>query len=129
MPESDKAILAAEVDPMDAARLFRTLVLLGYRVRPASSAEQVMEAIRRQIFTHAALAIEMTIEGEPIITRLSALPSMAQLIAVGPPGDQKAERQARLAGADLYICRPVGIEVLAKALRAAAARTPVLPPW
>ena len=118
----NKAILAAESDPVDAARLFRALALLGYRVTLATSPEQVLEMIRQHVFPQAVVAAEMTLGDEPILARLARLPSMRCLVATGPAGQTEMEQRGRLSGATVYLPRPVTIEALAKALRVPVTR-------
>jgi len=112
----ETAILAAEPDPMDSARLSRSLVLLGYSPETATSAEEVLKLIRRRMYQRAIVAIELTWQGEPILVRLARLPSMRAVLAIGPAGDPEMETLARLSGADAYLARPVTIDSLSKAL-------------
>lgn len=110
-------ILIGEADARNAARLFRALILLGHRPALAMSSRQLVKMIGAQIFRHAIVAAELTIEGDPVLARLSRLPCMERLIALGQAGNVDMESRARLAGADMFLPRPVAIESLAKALQ------------
>jgi len=119
-------ILAAEGRPEDAMRLRECLAILGEHVRMATSAAEVMEHLRRDIFTRAVVAVELSWDCEPMLARISRLPAVEHLVATGPPGDTRMEARARAAGARAYVARPVTVRVLAMALgtrRRAEART------
>ena len=109
-------ILAAERGPAESSRLYRSLVQLGCRVRTGSSAEEVLLMIRREIFQRAVVAVELAWEGQPILARLARLPSLWDIVAIGPSGDFEMERLGRASGVHLYLERPVTMEKLAKAL-------------
>jgi len=116
------AILAAETDAVRSARLSRSLMLLGYSPEATASPREVLEMIRRRVFDGALIAAELTWQGEPVLSRVSRLPSIRSLVAIGPAGDARMETLARLSGANAYLPRPVTIESLAKVLRAPADR-------
>jgi len=116
MTRGDTLILACESDPIESARLSRALMLLGYSPETATSADEVIELIRSRMYQRAIVAIEMTLQGEPVLTRLVRLPSTKAVLAVGPAGDPEMETLARLSGAAAYLPRPVTIESLSKAL-------------
>ena len=116
MLERQERILTAEPDANEAMRLHRSLSLLGYQVELARAPEEVLALIRNNIFTRAIVAVELSLDGENILAKLAQLPSMKCLIASGPAKDHQAETDARLAGADLYLSRPVTMESLAQAL-------------
>jgi len=112
----ETTILAAEPDPVESARLSRSLVLLGYSPETAASADGVLELIRRRMYERAVIAIELTWQGKPVVVRLARLPSVREVVALGPAGDPEMETLARLSGADAYLARPVTIESLSKVL-------------
>lgn len=125
MLEQQERILTAEPDANAAMRLTKSLSLLGYQVELARAPEEVMALIRKNIFRRAIVAVELSLEGQNILARLAQLPSMKYLIATGPAKDCQAETNARLAGANLYLPRPVTMESLAKALWEPAPRKAV----
>jgi len=111
------AILAAESDPSGSDHLARCLRGLGYEVRPASSSEAVLSALRERLFAKAVVAVELTGPGGgPLAAVVSRLPSVERLVVIGPGGDEAAERLARECGAQVYLARPVSAERLARAL-------------
>ncbi len=116
MLERQERILTAEPDANEATRLTKSLSLLGYQVELARAPEEVLALIRSNIFSRAIVAMELSLDGENILARLAQLPSMKCLIATGPAKDLQAETNARLAGANLYLPRPVNMESLAQAL-------------
>ena len=63
------------------------------------------------------IATELTAGQDPLLARLARLPALQPLVATGPPDDPATEMLARLAGADVYLTRPVSPEVLASALQ------------
>jgi hypothetical protein len=93
------------------------LLRLGLDVYLAMSREEVFRWLQRRVFTRAVVAAELNIGGEMLIARLSRLPAIRCLIAVGPDGDMEMEAQARIAGAKAYLGRPLDIEALAATLR------------
>lgn len=109
-------ILAAEPDSVDAERLSSTLRRLGQPVQVATSAQQVLGLMRRQMFDQAVIAAELVMDGQSLLAYLSELPLIDHLVAVGPAGDLQTERSARLAGAGAYLVRPVTEEALTGAL-------------
>ncbi len=113
----ESTVLAAEGDLRSTWHLVRCLVPLGLRVYPASSVREVIERLRKQVFTQAFVATELSLNGEPLLSRLGQLPSMQVLVALGPGGDAEAEARARAAGAGIYLARPVTTAMLADALQ------------
>jgi len=110
------AILAAESDPADAENLLRCLKLYGQTVLLATSSEDVLRLIRRQVYERAVVGVDLVIGDEPLLARLSSLPALRYLVATGPPGDVEMETLARLAGAGVYLQRPVSADDLGLAL-------------
>ena len=117
---SQKGILAAEHDNRSAKELAEVLAALGYDVYPAASAAEAMGVMRRVILRAAVVAVELALGDEPLLARLSHLPAIERLVAIGPPGDGETELKARLAGASAYVARPATADDLADALSAPA---------
>jgi CheY-like chemotaxis protein len=113
----EHAVLAAEADVNQTWHLVRCLVPLGLRVYPASSVREVIDRLRKQVFTQAFVATELNLDGEPLINRIGQLPSIQVLVALGPGGNTGLESRARAAGAGIYLTRPVTTEMLAEALQ------------
>lgn len=111
-----RPILAAEATFDDARHLVRCLAPLGMQVYLAASVDQALDRLRHMIFRDAIAATELTFEGELLLRRLSRLPAMRCLVALGPADDVEAEARARAAGANVYLSRPVTPEMLALAL-------------
>ena len=110
------AILAAETNGQDARHLLRSLTPLGRPVRLATTTQDVLELLRREIFIAAVAAVEMALDGEPMLARLARLPSLEHLVAVGPVGEMNWRNLAYRAGAETCLTRPVTTEALAGAL-------------
>lgn len=113
---NESPILVAEPLEADAERLERLLRQMGYAVRVTVTAEQTLGALREEVFVRAIVAIELTLDGEPLLGRLRRLPAMNLLVATGPPAEGLAEVRARQAGADVYLPRPVQFVPLAMVL-------------
>ena len=114
---NENAILAVEVHPADAERLSQCLMSLDRPVRLTTSPQELLELIRRETFSQAVVAAEMTLGDESVLALLASLPEMELLAATGPPDDWEMEKRARLAGADFYLPRPVTTEALAMAFQ------------
>ena len=108
-------ILVAETSLEEACRLGLLLRQAGRAAQTVATAGQVLEIVGRQMVHQAVVAMELTIEDEPILARLSRLPAMRRLVAVGPAAEPCIEQRARQAGAQVYLPRPVagGLLVLA----------------
>ena len=115
--ETEMQILVAEINPGEAQRLVRALETLCWSAQVATSPEQILDLLRRQIFHEAIVAVELDIADKPALAHLTLLPIVQRLVAVGPPGDINMEIRARTAGAGAYITRPVTPGVLAGVLR------------
>ena len=109
-------VLVAEPVLADLKQVVTFLVSLGQPVRVATSSWDARDLLRRQIFTRAIVAAEMTFDGGPLIARVAAMPTLERIVATGPTGDRHLEVRARLAGAHVYLVRPVIAEALALAL-------------
>ena len=116
----DSTILIAE--PGNSAFLAGLLRSLYGSARVAADADEVFRIARKESIRQAVVAIELTVAGETVLSRLAGLPSLERLIAIGPPGQAGLERQARQAGADVYLSRPAPIARLLEALNAPGAR-------
>lgn len=109
-------VLAAEPALADARHLVGCLTRLRQTVRVAMSADDIIDMLRREVFTRAVVAVELTLDGEPILARLARLPMPKRIVAVGPAGDPTSEVLALVSGAQTYLARPVSVEDLARAL-------------
>ena len=76
--------------------------------------------LRRELFDAAVLGVEMDADGESMIEYIARFPSAGLLMATGPGGDWELERCAQLAGAAVYLPRPIYAESLTEASRACA---------
>jgi len=112
----DKPILLAEIMPDSAISLAGLLRLLGYRVCPAQDSDSALLVLRREVVHSAIVAVELTYRGRPLLARVAALPSMRNLLAVGPAGQARWELRARRAGAGQYFPRPVDPQRLTQTL-------------
>jgi ActR/RegA family two-component response regulator len=121
----DNPILLAETIPDSATDLAVMLRCLGYRPHLACTCEMALDVLRREIVGSAVVAVELTDCGEPMLARLATLPSMRQLLAVGPADGAFWELRARRAGAGVYLPRPVTLERLTQALGGCVVYDPV----
>ncbi len=126
--QDSESILAAEINAAAAEHLLRCLEPLGRPVFLATSCQQVLEGLRRQVFRRAAVAAELVLDGELLLARLSRLSVLEHLAALGPGGSADVEKRARRAGARVYVPRPVTTELLSKALRLPLGRRGARPP-
>ncbi len=109
-------VLIAEPIRDDGAFLDSLLRSWGQDVRAATSVNQVLQIVRREFVQQAIIATELVSAGQMLVARLAALPSLHRLIAIGPARRPEIERRARLAGADVFLPRPVLANRLAQAL-------------
>jgi len=109
-------VLVAEPVLADLKQVVTFLVSLGQPVRVATSPWDALDLLRRRIFTRAIVAAEMTFDGGPLIARVAAMPTLERIVGTGPADDRHLEVRARLAGAHVYLVRPVIAESLALAL-------------
>ena len=105
-------ILVAEVDRVEAKRLARALKALNCTVRLADSSEQVIKLLRNEEFDAGLVAVELQIGKDSVLAYLSRLLAMKYLAGVGSGDDPDAELRARLAGAQVYLPRPVTSQML-----------------
>ena len=110
-------ILIVEPAPDDARHVVRCLEGLKQSVCLAVSAEEAMDLLRRELFTRAVVAAEAMLDGRPLLARIAGLPTLEHVVATGPAEDARMETRARIAGAHLYLPRPVSAKRLARALR------------
>ena len=119
---NESPVLVAEPRMADAMSSHRLLRQMGYLVRVATSPQETLRLMRTEVMARALVAVELTAHtGEPLLSVLRDLPAMRLLMATGPPGRADMEILARRAGADVYLPRPVGIGMLAAALRVSVA--------
>ena len=110
------AILVVEPEPANARHIRRLLRQMSYEAPLATTAPTALDAVRREVFPRAIVAVELVLGSQPLLTYLSRLPAMELLMATGPPGAAGWESRARRAGAHLYLPRPVEATLLATAL-------------
>jgi CheY-like chemotaxis protein len=109
-------VLVAEPVLADAKHMVQCFSRLRQPVRVAMSATDIIDLLRREVFSRAVVATEMMLDGEPVLARLTRLPMLERIVATGPAGDPAMEVRARVAGAHVYLTRPVAGEDLARAL-------------
>jgi CheY-like chemotaxis protein len=112
-----RRVLAVESNPSDVQRITECLTRLGQPFRLATTAERTLEFLRNEIFDKCIAAVELTLDGEPILARLSRLPALNRLVGIGPSNSTEWEDLAYRSGANAYLARPLTVESLAKALR------------
>ena len=112
-----RTVLAAEMRSEDAYNLTRCLKALCVKVHLATSVRESIGLLRCELFDAALVASELEMDGESMVEYISRLPLAKLLMAIGPGGDWRLERRARLAGAAMYLSRPVSTEQLAEAFR------------
>jgi len=112
----ESKVLVGEVNPADSEWIRQLLSRTGRSSHQVGTAEEVLAALRGEIFTQAVIGVELTLGSQPVLSMLSQLPAITKLIGTGPAGDADAERRCRLAGANVYLSRPVDPAALAKAL-------------
>ena len=117
-----RPILVVEPAPDDARHVVRCLKSLKQSVCLAASADEAMDLLRRELFTRAVVAAEVMLDGRPLLARIADLPMMERVVATGPAEDARMETRARIAGAHLYLPRPVSAKILARALMIGDAR-------
>jgi len=115
MPER-LTILLAEPQPDDAEALTHCVGHLGLDFNLAATAEEVIELLRRDLFRAAVIAVELTLRGEPLLRRISRLPVLECLVAIGPGGEAQWQLLARRNGAVAYMPRPATTQSLTTAL-------------
>ncbi len=106
-------ILAVEPVIADSHQLVQCLRQLGHEVWSVATAAEAMALLRQEPFRWAVVAAEMAAGGQPLLARVRHVPTLERLAATGPPGDPEMEVQARCAGADVYLTRPVTAGALA----------------
>jgi CheY-like chemotaxis protein len=109
-------ILVAEFNEDNVSHLVECFARLQQPVRMALSPTDIMNLLRREVFSRAIVAAEMMIDGEPVVARLARLPMMGHVVATGPGDDTAMEVRARAAGASIYLPRPVCLDDLARAM-------------
>ena len=119
---NDRTILVADGIAERADFVRRLLRRMDYRVATAASAEEVLQLMGREMLDAAVVAVEMAMDNEPILARLSRLPALRRLVATGQAGDAQTEILARRSGAHVYLPRPVRMEALAMAIHTPAHR-------
>jgi len=107
MTASDTVALVADEGEAEVIQTAAAVELLGFRVRTATSAGATLDVLRSDVVSVALVGVELTLGGELLLRRISALPSIRWLVAIGPGFRVDLEHAARCGGADVYLSRPV----------------------
>lgn len=118
MTASKTLVLVADGIEAEAIRTAAALELLSFRVRIATSAGSALDVLRSDVISAAFVGVELILGGRLLLKRISALPSIRWLVAVGPGSRVDLEHAARRGGADVYMSRPVSPEQVARSLGA-----------
>jgi ActR/RegA family two-component response regulator len=118
MTASETVILVADGTEAEAIQTAAAVELLGFRVRIAASTRATLDVLRNDVVSAAFVGVELTLGGELLLRRVSALPSIRWLVAIGPGFRADLEHAARCGGADVYLSRPVSPEQVAWSLGA-----------
>ncbi len=110
-------LLAVERSKPDAEELGRCLDKIGIEASLASSTEEALQFLRNRLFDGAIAAVEVRYGAEPLLVALSRLMSPGPVVGIGPAGDWRMERQARMAGVAAYLTRPLSPVALKNALQ------------
>ena len=116
MTASKTVVLVADEIEAEAIRTAAAVELLGFRVRTAASAMATLDVLRSDVVSAALVGVELTLGDELLLKRVSALPSIRWLVAIGPGFRVDLEHAARCGGADVYLSRPVSPEQVAWSL-------------
>ena len=118
MTASKTVVLVADGVEAEAIRTAAAVELLGFRVRTAVSARAALDVLRSDLVSMALVGVELALGDELLLKRVSALPSIRWLVAIGPGFRVDLEHAARRGGADVYLSRPVSPEQVAWSLGA-----------
>ena len=110
--QNEKPVLVAEINQAEAEHLAHELARFSRQARLATSTEQILEVLRGEILHEAIVAVELDIDHKPVLAHLAGLPSFDFLVAVGPANETEMEIRARVAGAQVYLPRPVTSQML-----------------
>ncbi len=110
--QNEKPVLVAEINVAEAEHLARELARFYRQARLATSTEQILEVLRSEILHEAIVAVELDIDHKPVLAHLAGLPSFDFIVAVGPANEAEMEIRARVAGAQVYLPRPVTSQML-----------------
>jgi len=116
MTASETVVLVADGIEAEAIQVAAAVELLGFRVRTATSATVTLDVLRSDVISTALVGVELALGDELLLRRISALPSIRWLVAIGPGFRVDLERAARRGGADVYLSRPVSPEQVAWSL-------------
>lgn len=94
----------------------------GFHVTTVGSAAQLHECLQRGAFDIVVLDLGLPdVDGVEVLRRLRSIPSMGVVVLTGRAGD--ADRLVGLrGGADVYLAKPIDIDVLAATLHSLARR-------
>ncbi len=118
MTASETVVLVADGTEAETIRTAAAVELLGFRVRTVASTRAALDVLRSDVISAALVGVELMLGGELLLRRISALPSIRCLVAIGPGFRSDLEHAARCGGADVYLSRPVTPEQVAWSLGA-----------
>jgi len=118
MTASETVVLVADGTEAEAIRTAAAVELLGFRVRTAASTRAALDVLRSDVVSAALVGVELIVGDGLLLRRVSALPSIRWLVAIGPGLRADLEQAARCGGANVYLSRPVSPERIAWSLRA-----------
>jgi len=118
MTSSKALVLVADGMEFGVIQTAAAVELLGFQVRIAVSETAALEILRRNLISIAFVGVELTLDDELLLSRVSALPLVRWLVALGPGCRSDLEFAARRGGANVYLQRPVGPEQAARSLGA-----------
>ena len=111
-----KPILVANVNKAESRWLISVLEVMGRRPRLATSTQDVLGLLRREVFSEAIISAELMKGEKPLLAYLAEFSLVEHTIAIGDPCNGEMEASARLAGVDSYLIRPILIEDLEAAI-------------
>jgi len=115
-------ILAAEAKPDDARLLECCLNELGIEFHLAGSVEQALRLARKVVHGGAVVAAELMLGETPMVEYFARLPATRMVVAVGPGDSWQMRSRLRMAGADVFLGRPVTVAALGRALGVPSSR-------
>ena len=110
--QNGPSILVATADPDEVLKLAKALDFLSHPVSTATTGQQILELLRRELFSTAIVGTELRIADRPALFYLAGLPTLELLIGIGPSGDTETEIHARFGGSDVFLTRPIKPKVL-----------------
>ncbi len=118
MTASKALVLVADGIEFDVIQTAAVVELLGFQVRIAVSPGAALDVLRSDVVSIAMVGVELTLGDDLLLRRVSALPLIRWLVAIGPGFRVDLEHAARRGGANVYLSRPVSPEQVAWSLGA-----------